>query len=202
MRRLLPFRVTDAHNEINMFALEDAYVNEALSDNGNGDEGVFVKITSGDLNLDAAITLGTNSYQGKTNYPHVYNKMWPSNPRKVAPCGTGDGLNFLGVTLEQTAKYDENGEKILYSEHRKAENTAVSPGESVKILTRGTLQLSKFAIDGTLTVGSGIKLSASGKVTGCALTDAARIGRVLLTGNRVQAGDAYSGFNAVVEFGF
>lgn len=201
MKRLLPLRITDAHNEINMFALEAASINDAITTNGPGDEGVFVKITSGDLNLSAAITLGTNSYQGKTDYPHVYDNMWPSNPRTVAPCGTGDGKNFLGITLEQTCKYDENGEKLLTNSVKRAENTVVLPGESVKILTRGVVNLSKYAIDGTLGLGSGIKLSASGKVTGCALTDSGVIGRVLMTGTRTFA-DAYSGFNALVEFGY
>lgn len=201
MKRLLPFRITDAHNEINMFALEAASINDNTLTNGPGDEGVFVKITSGDLNLSAAITLGTNSYQGKTNYDHVYDNMWPSNPRTVAPCGTGDGKNFLGVTLEQTCKYDENGEKLLTNSVKRAENTVVLPGESVKVLTRGVLNFSKYAIDGTLGLGSGVKLSASGKITGCALTDSGVIGRVLMTGARTFA-DTYSGFNALVEFGY
>jgi hypothetical protein len=129
--------------------------------------------------------------------------VYPSNPRRIAPAASGDTINFLGITLEQTAKYDENGEKLLSNSVKRAENTVVMPGESVKVLRRGILQLSKYCIDGTLTLGGGIKLSAnSGKVTGCTLADTARIGFVLMTGQRTQAGDLYSGFNALVEFGY
>lgn len=201
MRRLLPFRITDEHNVLNMFALDDAYINENITGNSYGDEGVFVKVISGNLAQDPVL-YGTNSYQGKTNYPFVFDQMYPANPLRVAPANSGDGLNFLGITLEQTAKYDENGEKMSIKSDKRAENSCVLPGESVKILMKGVVTLSSKAFEGTLNVGSGIKLgTTSGKVTGCALTDSARIGKVIATGSRTTAGDYFSGQTALVEFG-
>lgn len=200
MIRTLPFRITDPVNELNMFALEDAYINQHTTDNSFGDVGVFVKITSG--NLDAtSVVYGTNSYLGKTSYPNVYNQFYPSNPLRVAPAYSGDGLNAIGMTMEGTAKFDENDEKLLHNTVKKTESSVVSPGESVKILTRGIIEVSTFVFDGVLGIGSGIKLSAtSGKITGCPLSDAGRFGKVLMTGNRSVAGDRFSGQTAVIQF--
>jgi len=202
MKRLLPLRDTDQHNVINMFALSDEYVNETLATTGFGDEGVFVKIVSGNLNQDTPATYGTNSYLGKTDYAHVYDKFWPSNPLKVAPATSGDGKNVLGLTLYQTAKYDENGEKLLTNSTKAVEHQAVLPGQSVPVLMRGRVTISAGAVNGSLAVGSGIKIGTSGKVTGCAINDAAVIGRVLGTGSRTSSDDAFTGEFALIEFGF
>ena len=202
MNRLLPFRDTDQHNVVNMFALSDEFVNYALSDNGFGDEGVFVTIASGDFNQDTPVVYGNSSYVGKNDYAHVFQSNWPTNPLKVAPAKSGDGKAVLGITLYQTARYDENGEKLLTYSQKKVEHMAVLPGQSVPVLRRGRITLSSKAIDGTLGLNSGIKIGSSGKVTGCAITDAACIGQVLGTGNRPSADDAFSGFYAFVEFGY
>ena len=64
----------------------------------------------------------------------------------------------------------------------------VLPGQSVPVATRGVFALSNAAYDGSLTVGGGVKLSTtSGKLTGCTVTDAARVGLVIATGSRVAA---------------
>ena len=202
MKRLLPLRDTDQHNVINMFALSDEFVNNALSDNGFGDEGVFVKIVSGNLNQDSPVSYGTNAYLGKTDYPHVHDSFWPSNPLKIAPAVSGDGLNTIGITLYQTAKYDENGEKLLTNSVKATEHQAVLPGQSVPVLARGRVTISSKAFDGSLAVGSGIKLGTSGKVTGCAISDASAIGRVLGTGSFTSSDNVFSGAYALIEFGF
>lgn len=200
MKRLLPLRVTDQHDVVNMFALSDEFVNQTLATSGFGDEGVFVKIVSGDLNQDTPVVYGSNPYLGKTDYKHVYNNFWPSNPLKVAPANSGDGKNVLGITLYQTAYYDENGEKLLTNSTKAAENFALVPGQSVPVLRRGQITLSQRAIDGTLALNSGFKLGSSGKVIACALTDAANLGTVIGTGSRPSEDDAFAGFFAFVDF--
>jgi len=202
--RLLPFRLTSPHDELSHFALANAYINENITGAGLGDAGVFVSVASGNLNLDP-VTFTSNSYLGKTDYPYVGFNAYPEITLKVRPAASGD-IKPLGITLVQTAKYDENGQKLLYY-REKAESMQVAlPGESTKILTKGIVTVTSSAVDGSLSVNGGIKLSAnSGKVTGCALSDSACFGMVLGTGSRGANGanvaDAYSGAFYQVKFG-
>jgi hypothetical protein len=60
------------------------------------------------------------------------------------------------------------------------------PGQSVPVANRGLFTLAATAFAGAVpAVGSGFKLPSgvSGKVTGCANTDAQKIGTVLATGS-------------------
>ena len=109
--RILPFRQYDDNDVINMFALQSAYVNTSTTGSSYGDAGVFVTTAVGDFNLDP-ITYASDSYLGKTDYPHVGVNQYPSVSLKIKPATAGDGL--MGLTLRQTAQYDENGEKLLY----------------------------------------------------------------------------------------
>ena len=203
-KRLLPFRQYNEHDVINMFALEDASINENITGFGAGDAGVFVKVSAGNLDLDP-VTYGSNSYLGKTDYPFVGSNQYPSVSLKVAPAASGD-LKPLGITLFETAKYDENGEKLLYYKQKAIDHQVLLPGQSVPVATRGGFTVSSRAYDGTLTVGAGFKLSAtSGKITGAALTDSAAIGSVLATGSRGANGatlpDTFSGNYAIIKLG-
>ena len=205
-KRLLPFRQYNEHEVVNMFALEDASVNESITGFGAGDAGVFVKVTAANLDLDP-VTYGTNSYLGKTDYPFVGANGYPSVSLKVAPAASGD-IKPLGITLWETAKYDENGQKLIYYPQKAAENQVLLPGQAVPVAVRGIFTLTSTAISDSaaFAVGSGIKLSATaGKVTGSALTDSATIGTVLATGSRGANGatlpDLYSGKFAVIKLG-
>jgi len=198
--RLLPFRQYDDNDVVNMFALADASVNDNVTGVGEGDAGVFVKISAGNLDLDPVV-YGTNSYLGKTDYPFVGGNSYPSVSLKVTPAASGDTANCLGLTLRQTAKYDENGEKLLYYRQKAEELMCVLPGQAVPVATRGIFSLGANGIDGTLTVGSGFKLSANaGKITGCAHSDAGKLGMVIGTGSRTSQGvtDAFAGNFAVI----
>ena len=113
--------------------------------------------------------------------------------------------NCLGLTLRQTAKFDENGEKLLYYRQKAEELMCVLPGQAVPVATRGIFSLGANAIDGTLVVGSGFKLSANGgKITGCLHNDGGKLGIVLGTGSRspltstANLNDQFSGVFAVV----
>lgn len=202
--RLLPFRQYDDHDVVNMYALADAAVNDNVTGVGNGDAGVFVKVSAGNFDLDP-VSYATDSYLGKTDYPFIGANSYPKVNLKIAPAASGDVANCLGLTLRQTAKYDENGEKLLYYRQKAEELMCVLPGQAVPVATRGIFTLGPSAIDGTLTVGSGFKLSANeGKVTGCAHDDAGKLGIILGTGSRspltstANLNDQFSGVFAVV----
>ena len=184
-----------------MYALVDAAVNESTTGVGTGDAGVFVKVSAGNFDLDP-VSYATDSYLGKTDFPHVGANQYPSVNLKVTPAASGDLTNCLGLTLRQTAKTDENGEKLLYYRQKAEELMCVLPGQAVPVATRGIFSLSANALDGVLTVGSGFKLSANGgKVTGCAHSDAGKLGIVLGTGSRASltsVTDAYAGNFAVI----
>jgi hypothetical protein len=194
--RILPFRQYNETDVINMFALDTVYVNESTTGSSNGDAGVFVTIPAagGDLNKDP-ITYATDSYLGKTDYPFVGANQYPSVSLKIKPATSGEAL--LGLTLRQTAKFDENGEKLLYYPQKREELQCVLPGQAVPVATRGVFTLASTAVNGTLTVGAGFALSSgvSGTITGCTLTNPARLGIVLGTGSRTAgvSADQFAG---------
>lgn len=200
--RILPFRQYNETDVINMFALESAYVNEATTDSSFGDAGVFVTVANGDFNADP-VTYATDAYLGKTDYPFVGANQYPSVSLKVKPAVSGNAL--LGITLNQTAKTDENGEKLLYYPQKALELQAVLPGQSVPVATRGVFTLASTAYNGALTIGGGVKLAvgASGTVTGCAVSDANRVGLVIGTGSRTNGStaDQFAGTYAVIALG-
>ncbi len=204
--RLLPFRQYDDNDVVNMYALVDAAVNDNVTGVGSGDAGVFVKVSAGNFDLDP-VSYGTNSYLGKTDYPFVGANQYPSVNLKVTPAASGDLTNCLGLTLRQTAKFDENGEKLLYYRQKAEELMCVLPGQAVPVATRGVFSLGSNAFGGgTLTgnnlyVGSGIKLSATqGNITGCTMSDAGKIGIILGTGTRTSQSttDQFAGDFVVV----
>lgn len=200
--RILPFRQYDDNDVINMFALESAYVNSSTTVSSFGDAGVFVTPAVGDFNLDP-ITYATDSYLGKTDYPFVGANQYPSVSLKIKPATSGNAL--LGITLRQTAQTDENGEKLLYYPQKAEELMCVLPGQSVPVATRGVFTLTSGAFNGALTIGGGVKLSAgvSGTVTGCTVTDPARVGLVIGTGSRGNGTvtDQFAGTYAVIALG-
>jgi hypothetical protein len=200
--RILPFRQYNETDVINMFALGAGYANEQTTDSGAGDAGVFVSVAAGDLNLDP-VTYATDSYLGKTDYPFVGANQYPSVSLKVKPAVSGESL--LGVTLRQTAKADENGEKLLYYPQKREELQCVLPGQAVPVATRGLFTVTASAYNGALTLGGGVKLSTvSGKLTGCLATDAAKVGLVMATGSRTSPTsitDSLAGNYAMIVLG-
>jgi hypothetical protein len=212
-KRLLPFRQYNEHDVVNMFALDDAVLTatQSITETHSGDAGVFVKISAGNLDLDP-VTYGTNSYLGKTDYPFVGANSYPSVTLKVTPAASGD-IRPLGVTLWETAKYDENGQKLIYYPQKAAENQVLLPGQSVPVATRGIFTLTDTAYNNTANwaVGNPFVLSATaGKVTGVATTynaggGAAVLGTILATGTRGANGatiaDKYSGSFSMIKLG-
>ncbi len=209
--RLLPFRQYDEQDVVNLYALTNAEVLASTTGDGAGSNGVFVKVADGNFNQDI-ISYGTNTYLGKTSYPFVGGDMYPTNQLEVTAAGSGELP--LGLTLNQTAQTDENGEKLLYNTTKKEELQAVLPGQTVPVATKGIFTLSANAIEGSvltnkLGVGSGIKMAtgtaSKGKITGVAPTDAAAFGTVIGTGSRAATNgglsDQFAGEFVVVKIG-
>jgi hypothetical protein len=208
--RTLPFRQYNETDVINMFAMGTGFINESVTDSGNGDAGVFVTVESGNLNIDTIVyDSAYDSYLGKTTYPHVGVNQYPRVSLSLKPATSGDAL--IGMTLRQTAKFDENGEKLLYYPQKAEELMCMLPGQSVPVVKRGVFTLAASAFAGSVVpgVGSGIKLPSgvSGKVTGCTNADANKIGSVLATGSRTASvstanlSDPLTGSYAMVYLG-
>jgi hypothetical protein len=188
--RLLPFRQYAEEDVVNLFA--NTAANNQVSDSGDGDAGVFVKVNAGDFSLDPVL-YETNSYLGKTDYPFIGRDQYPVVPLNVAAAQAGDSC--VGVTLLQTAQYDENDEKLLYYPQKKLETQSVLSGEAVPVLGKGIVTLdSAAAVDGTPSEGHWLTLSSNaGKVTGVSAYPTGTtqaIGQVLATGARVNRGIA------------
>jgi hypothetical protein len=206
--RTLPFRQYNETDVINMFALGTGYVNNSVTDVGNGDAGVFVTIESGNLNVDT-ITYDNAyaSYLGKTNYPHVGSNQYPRVTLSLKPATSGDAL--IGMTLRQTAKFDENDEKLLYYPQKAEELMCMLPGQAVPVATRGIFTVSNTAYQGAIGIGSGLKLPSgvSGKLTGCAISDPTRVALVIATGSRTAStstanlSDPLTGSYAIIGLG-
>lgn len=203
--RLLPFRQYNEQDVVNVFALQNADVLESTTGDGKGSNGVFVKVTDGNFDQDV-ITYGSNSYLGKTDYPFVGGDMYPTNPLEVAAAASGEIP--LGLTLNQTAKTDENGEKLLYNTTKKEELQAVLPGQSVPVATKGIFTLSANAIEGgaasVFTIGDGFEVAGDGTIGPATVGSAESLGMVLGTGSRASKGgltDQFAGDYVIVKLG-
>ena len=201
MLRILPFRQYDENDVINLFALGGTYANDSTTDSGNGDAGVFVTVSAGDFDKDP-VAYSSDSYLGKTDYPFV-KAEYPSVQLECAPASSGDSL--LGITLRQTAKNDENGEKLLYNPVKAEELGCVLPGQAVPVASRGVFTLTDDGYSGALTVGGGVQLSdvESGKLIACDASSADKVGIVIGTGSRSSGTvtDAFAGDYAVIALG-
>ena len=205
--RILPFRQYSDHDVVNMYAVIGSDVLTSTTDTGAGDAGVFVKVSDGNFDNDP-VTYQTNSYLGKTDYPFVgTTDMYPEVNLKIT--GAISGEVPIGMTLYQTAKNDENGEKLLYNPQKQEELQAMLPGQAVPVATKGIFTLAASAFDGgvaSYAPGKGIKISNTnaGKLTNALRADGIHVfGHVLGTGTRTSVGpttDQFVGDYIVVSF--
>jgi hypothetical protein len=199
-----------------MFALEDSVLSatQSITETHSGDAGVFVKISNGNLDLDP-VTYGSNSYLGKVDYPFIGDpsRTYPSVSLKITPAASGD-IRPLGLTLWETAKYDENGQKLIYYPQKAAENQVLLPGQAVPVATKGIFTLTDVAYNNSSNWAVGnpfILSSVAGKVTGVASTyiaganQPAVLGTILAVGTRGNNGatiaDKYAGSYSVIKLG-
>ena len=138
--RILPFRQYSDNDVVNLYALEGDAVLDSTTGTGGGDAGVFVKVSAGDFNKEP-VDYQTNSYLGDTSFPFLgTTKMYPEVNLKIT--GVSSGESPLGITLNQTAKNDENGEKLLYNPTKQVELQAALPGQAVPVATKGIFTIS------------------------------------------------------------
>ena len=187
--RLYPFRQYNETDVINLFA--NQIVDDSPTTNGNGSAGVMVKVLSGNLNQDTFDLIGSD-YLGKTDYPFLGADKYPTVPLRFQPATTEAPV--LGVTLNQTLKNDENGEKLLYNPIKKDELQAVLSGQACPVATKGmfTFDETAYEKDSNFVPGNVVGISANaGKLTGynrerLVDLDAALVGHILATGNRTS----------------
>ena len=200
--RILPFRQYCEEDVVNLYRMADGGELAATTDSGTGDAGVFVKVSAGDYSADP-VAYASDSYLGKTDYPFVGRAQYPKVGLQMEAATTGSAV--LGISLLQTAKADENGEKLLYNPQKAAELQAVLPGQAVPVATKGVFTVSAAAVDGTLTPGAKFQISANaGKITGAAVDGALAIGTVLGTGSRTSQNgetDQLAGNYYVIKLG-
>lgn len=139
--RLLPFRQYAEQDVINLFALQSDQVLNKVTDTGAGDAGIFVKVTNG--NLDAGPTTYDNTYRDylgvdPSSLPYVGKNQYPRVPLTVGAAAQNDDP-VIGCTLYQTAKLDENEQKLLYYPQKQLETQSVLPGQAVPVLGRGII---------------------------------------------------------------
>ena len=215
--RILPFRQYSDHDVVNLFSVIGSDVLDKTTDSGAGDAGVFVKVADGNFDKEP-VEYQTNSYLGDSSFPFLgTTKMYPEVNLKITGAANHD--HAIGMTLNQTAKSDENGEKLLYNPTKQTELQAILPGQAVPIATKGIFTLSSSAFDGPITSyapGNRIKLSSNaGKITGFTTVSASTIttgdlvdedkvfGHVLGTGIRVSEGpttDQFAGNYIIISF--
>jgi hypothetical protein len=187
--RLYPFRQYNDTDVINLFA--NQVVDDSPTTNGNGSNGVMVKVLSGNMNQDTFDLIGSD-YLGKTDYPFLGADKYPTVPLRFVAATTGAPV--LGVTLNQPIKNDENGEKLLYNPIKKDELQAVLSGQACPVATKGlfTFDENAYEKDTNFAPGNVAAISANaGKLTGVTREGLADlvgtlVGQILATGNRTS----------------
>ena len=203
--RLLPFRQYNEHFVINLFSLD--LTSATLADfkhdsasSGSHDAGALVKVSAAGSDIGAGYSAAgkgsdvLNDYMGKTDYPHVARNV---NPEAFAKFEIAGGLDtILGVTLNQTLAFDENGEKMLYYRQKLLEHQGVLPGEVVPVLTKGIITVSSSAVIASALpeAGAAVYAAAEGKFRGDDNNGTnTRVGTCLAVGTR--EGAIYDGSN-------
>tara|TARA_A200000159_G_scaffold138839_1_gene140010 strand:+ start:701 stop:1324 length:624 start_codon:yes stop_codon:yes gene_type:complete len=203
--KTLPFRQYSDHDVVNLFRVADGMVLDSTTGAGSGDAGTFVKVSAGDFSLDP-VSYGADDYLGKTDYANVGRAQYPKVNLQVEPVQSSAELP-LGITLLQTAKADENGEKLLYNPQKAGELQAALPGQAVPIATKGIFTIGSSAfqgdLGGDLAIGSGLASAAGGTVTGCDPNHDNCFATIIGTGSRSSQNgqtDQFAGEYLVFKF--
>ena len=138
---LLPFRQENPYSVLNMFSL-----------NGTGVGGRFVVIETGNQSPDLSAGDFSDSTPGY-DYAGVTNVRY-ENPRKVKYAASGAFKDqVVGLLLNGTAEYDENGNKLLFNKQVQTEKQVVVSGMTVPIATEGVYRLTANAFSGAPLIG-------------------------------------------------
>lgn len=147
--KLMPFRDYDEHEVVNLF-----------SKDVTGVAGELVKIVrSNPSDTDGWSTTSVGAeYDGTVSWRYeVKDKV------SVTVGGETVHSGVLGLTLNPTLEFDENGLPLKYNEQRRQELQAVLSGQAVPVLTQGLVYLTSGAYVGTPQVGYvGVPYSGGG----------------------------------------
>ena len=138
--RLLPFRQYDEQDVVNMFALNSSVALDNITQDGEGSNGVFVKITDGNITNDT-ITYGSDSYLGKTDYPHVNGTMYPTVDLTIS--GARDGDIPLGITLKSNCQRRRKWRKTFIQQNQDGRSSSSTTGTSSSCCYKGYLHYFK-----------------------------------------------------------
>lgn len=134
---LLPYRQVSEHDILQMFSLDNTGVG-----------GRFVQFLTGNnspLDSDGTWSDATPGY----DYAGVTNVRY-ENQRKVTYAGSGAFKHqVVGLLLNGTVEYDENGQKVLFNKQVQVEKQIVVSGMTVPIATDGVFTLRANAYSGT-----------------------------------------------------
>lgn len=136
--KLVPIRDYDEHDVIPFFALDTT-----------GEAGLFVKPTA----FDPDDTDGwTDTGIGAEVDGVVSLRYGVKNTVTAAPSGATK-WDVLGITLNDTREYDENGNRLINNQQKQLEMQCVLSGQATNILTRGYIGLISGAYVGTPALG-------------------------------------------------
>jgi hypothetical protein len=207
-KRILPYRDYSEHDVLNLFSLavgnSEDLTTWVEAGSGKWDSGVVVEVSAG-ATLPGDLPSGLSEhgaaeslrkYLGASqDSAHIGYNAYPYNGMTVVP--STDGAKAVGITLRETLAYDENGEKLLYYKQKLDEAFAVLPGQTVPVLTRGTVLLTVGDADSGITladvtdveVGSKLIVNTSGVLTVDAADTTSRVvGTVLALGKNSGVG--------------
>lgn len=151
---ILPFKQENPWGVLNFYSMDQT-----------GAGGRFVTILTG--NQDPALSAGEfaasspgASYEGAISLRY-------EQPRKVRYGAYGDTkYAVVGLSLNGTVEYDENGRKVIFHPEVQAEKQIVPSGHTIPIATDGVYTLKKAAYVGTPFPGYvGVLTGTAGQVT-------------------------------------
>jgi len=207
--RLLPFRQYDEKDVVNGYYLNFGSHRDSLENpdvDGPCSNGVLVHVDGGNLNEDVISYVDNDSNDhtpAKSYGSPIGRNDYPYNPKSIRAVDNAAGENVLGITLNQTLKYDENGEPLQYRAQKRDELQAVLPLRPVPVATKGLFMFNSNAFYTGDSFSIGTSLMAANNATRAGkfqnwdtafptFLRGAKIGTILATGSR-SSDDAYAG---------
>ena len=193
-KRILPYRDYSEHDVVNSFSLDTSSATLSTwvpnnSSNSDHDAGVVVAVSAGSLPGDSPAHQKDSGdklrdYLGASfSSANIGYSSYPYNDMLVVPAS--GQAPALGITLRESLAFDENGEKMLYYPQKLDEAQGVLPGQSVPVLTRGTVLLNEDAFTSLPDLGNTLEVGDFGQAgqlkPTTSITDNS-VGHVLATG--------------------
>ena len=140
------FRDYDEHDVVNLLAY-----NGTAADNG-----LLVAVVGSNGGWKNTDELGLTESAGNA-YGNTVSQRYNVKGLMTA---AGSGDNVMGITLQEVAETDENGEKLIYNPRKAVEMGVVVSGQAVPIATRGIFLYNGVQGSGTTAVAAGSKAYA------------------------------------------